>query len=79
MFEYFGNQSVEYGVTLYEGNTMNHINVHRPQTTFSLGDLIAAVSSVAKNDRLTAIAVKDLFQSGQVRFTQERRPMRHQR
>ncbi len=58
---------------------MNQLNVHRPQTTFSLGDLIAAVSSVAKNDQLTAIAVKDLFQSGQVRFAEEKRPIRRQR
>ena len=38
------------------------------RTSYSLGELILAVSSSAKNNRETIAAVADLLESGQVRL-----------
>ena len=37
-------------------------------SSYSLGDLILAVSSYSKNNRETVAAVADLIESGRVRF-----------
>ena len=42
--------------------------------TYSLGDLISAISSYAKDDYETAEAVSDLFATGRVKFVRNNRP-----
>ena len=46
------------------------------RTNYSLGDLILAVSSSAKNNRETIAAVADLLESGQVRLNSHGRKVR---
>jgi hypothetical protein len=47
-----------------------------PRAPYSLGDLIMAVSSVAKSNRETVAAVADLLESGQVRLQSHGRKIR---
>jgi len=51
---------------------------HRKMTSssYSLGDLIMAVSSFSKNSRETVAAVADLLDSGQVRLQSNGRKVR---
>ena len=51
---------------------------HRKMTnsSYSLGDLIMAVSSFSKNNRETVAAVADLLDSGQVRLQSNGRKVR---
>jgi hypothetical protein len=44
--------------------------------SYSLGDLILAVSSYSKNNRETVAAVADLIESGRVRFQTNGRKVR---
>ena len=44
--------------------------------SYSLGDLIVAVSSCSKNSREAAAAVADLLDSGRVRIKSSGRPVR---
>jgi hypothetical protein len=44
--------------------------------SYSLGDLIMAVSSFSKNSKETVAAVADLLESGQVRFQSNGRKVR---
>ena len=46
------------------------------RNNYSLGDLILAVSSSAKNNRETIAAVADLLESGQVRLASNGRKVR---
>jgi hypothetical protein len=46
------------------------------RTSYSLGDLILAVSSYSKNNRETVAAVADLLESGQVRLSSQGRKVR---
>ena len=46
------------------------------RNNYSLGDLILAVSSSAKNNRETIAAVADLLESGQVRLSSHGRNVR---
>ena len=46
------------------------------RNNYSLGDLILAVSSSAKNNRETIAAVADLLESGQVRLSSHGRKVR---
>ena len=46
------------------------------RANYSLGDLILAVSSSAKNNRETIAAVADLLESGQVRLSSHGRKVR---
>ena len=46
------------------------------RTSYSLGDLILAVSSSARNSRETIAAVADLLESGQVRLNSHGRHIR---
>ena len=46
------------------------------RTSYSLGELILAVSSSAKNNRETIAAVADLLESGQVRLNSHGRKIR---
>ncbi len=46
------------------------------RSTLTFGDLVIAVSSCSKNNRETALAVADLFQSGRVVLGRERHPAR---
>ena len=46
------------------------------RNNYSLGDLILAVSSSAKNNRETIAAVADLLESGQVRLASHGRKVR---
>lgn len=45
-------------------------------TSYSLGDLILAVSTVSRNNRETVAAVADLLDSGKVRLTSNGRKIR---
>ena len=45
-------------------------------SSYSLGDLIMAVSSYSKNNRETVAAVADLLESGQVRLSSHGRKVR---
>lgn len=46
------------------------------RNSYSLGDLILAVSSYSKNNRETVAAVADLLESGRVRFQTNGRKLR---
>ncbi len=46
------------------------------RASYSLGDLILAVSSVSKNNRETVAAVADLLESGRVRLNSGGRKVR---
>lgn len=46
------------------------------QKSYSLGDLILAVSSCSRNSREAAAAVADLLESGRVRLAPTGRPVR---
>ncbi|KAB2648523.1 MAG: hypothetical protein DVB27_00115 [Verrucomicrobia bacterium] len=46
------------------------------RASYSLGDLILAVSSVSRNNRETVAAVADLLESGRVRLNSHGRKVR---
>lgn len=46
------------------------------RSSYSLGDLILAVSSVSRNNRETVAAVADLLESGRVRLNSHGRKVR---
>ena len=46
------------------------------RASYSLGDLILAVSSVSRNNRETEAAVADLLESGRVRLNSHGRKVR---
>lgn len=49
---------------------------HHSPGTFTLGDLVFAVSSVSRNSNEAAAAVSDLLESGKVRLTSNGRTIR---
>ncbi|HEY5893580.1 MAG TPA: hypothetical protein VIT91_10155 [Chthoniobacterales bacterium] len=51
-------------------------NTRIPKKSYSLGDLILAVSSCSRNSREAAAAVADLLESGKVRLAKSGRPIR---
>jgi alpha-amylase/alpha-mannosidase (GH57 family) len=58
------------------GNPMKKNQQKLNRANYSLGDLIAAVSSSSKNNRETLAAVADLIESGRVRFQTNGRKIR---
>lgn len=51
-------------------------NTRISKKSYSLGDLIVAVSSCSRNSREAAAAVADLLESGKVRLAKSGRPIR---
>ena len=55
---------------------MKKTSKHHSRGSFTLGDLVFAVSSVSRNSNEAAAAVSDLLESGKVRLTNNGRTVR---